>query len=158
VATADGRVGDLAVVWSPQGSSSMIATPCRPAPRRMTGTDAAPIRVIAWRRWGLVGASLVAVPAGYTVWLVVTDAPAYQFLVRLYVDRVPLKQTLRQWGILAPVVFIALQALQVIIAPIPGGSPASSGAISSANGWGSSIPPSAWAAGSALTTFAPWSA
>jgi len=48
------------------------------------------------------------------------DHRAYQFLVRLYVDRFFLKQTLRQWGILAPVVFIALQALQVIIAPIPG--------------------------------------
>ena len=84
------------------------------------GTDAEPIRVIAWRRWGLAGASLVAVLAGYCVWLVVTDAPAYRFLVRLYVDRFFLKQTLRQWGILAPVVFIALQALQVIIAPIPG--------------------------------------
>jgi uncharacterized membrane protein YdjX (TVP38/TMEM64 family) len=35
-------------------------------------------------------------------------------------DRYFLKQTLRQWGILAPVIFIALQALQVIIAPIPG--------------------------------------
>ena len=29
-------------------------------------------------------------------------------------------RALRQWGILAPVIFIALQALQVIIAPIPG--------------------------------------
>ena len=57
---------------------------------------------------------------GYCVWLVATDAPAYQFLVRLYSDKRFLKQTLREWGILAPVIFIALQALQVIIAPIPG--------------------------------------
>jgi uncharacterized membrane protein YdjX (TVP38/TMEM64 family) len=63
---------------------------------------------------------LSAVVIGYCVWLVLTDAPAYRFLVRLYVDRHFLKQTLRQWGILAPVIFIALQALQVIIAPIPG--------------------------------------
>ena len=41
-------------------------------------------------------------------------------MVRLYLDRVFLKKTLRQWGVLAPVIFIALQALQVIIAPIPG--------------------------------------
>jgi uncharacterized membrane protein YdjX (TVP38/TMEM64 family) len=41
-------------------------------------------------------------------------------LVRLYLDRFFLKKTLRQWGVLAPVIFIALQALQVIIAPIPG--------------------------------------
>ena len=41
-------------------------------------------------------------------------------MVRLYSEKRFLKQTLRQWGILAPVIFIALQALQVIIAPIPG--------------------------------------
>jgi len=53
---------------------------------------------------------------GYCVWLVVTDAPAYRFLVRLYVDKYFLKQT----GVLAPVIFTVLRALQVIIAPIPG--------------------------------------
>ena len=57
---------------------------------------------------------------GYCVWLVWTDAPAYQYLVRLYVDKQFLKQTLSEWGILAPLLFIALQALQVIISPIPG--------------------------------------
>lgn len=73
------------------------------------------------RRWGLVGAGIItAVVVGYCVWLVLTDAPAYRFVVRLYLDRHFLKQTLRQWGIFAPVIFIALQALQVIIAPIPG--------------------------------------
>jgi len=56
----------------------------------------------------------------YCAWLILTDAPAYQFLVRLYVDKRFLKHTLRQWGILAPVIFVGLQALQVIIAPIPG--------------------------------------
>src|SRR5438309_9856726 len=53
-------------------------------------------------------------------WLVLTDASAYQFLVRLYVDKRFLKHTLREWGVLAPVIFIGLQALQVIVAPIPG--------------------------------------
>ena len=57
---------------------------------------------------------------GYCAWLILTDAPAYRFLVRLYVDRYFLKQTLREWGVLAPVIFILLQALQVVIAPIPG--------------------------------------
>jgi uncharacterized membrane protein YdjX (TVP38/TMEM64 family) len=77
--------------------------------------------MIARRRWSLImAAGLTTIIVGYCVWLVVTDAPAYRFLVRLYVDRYFLKQTLRQWGILAPVIFIALQALQVIIAPIPG--------------------------------------
>jgi len=69
---------------------------------------------------GIIGAAITAVIVGYCVWLVLTDAPAYRFLVRLYSDKRFLKQTLRQWGILAPVIFIALQALQVVIAPIPG--------------------------------------
>ena len=74
----------------------------------------------ARRRWAFIGAGITAVIVGYCVWLVVTDAPAYRFLVRLYVDQYFLKQTLRRWGGLAPVIFIVLQALQVIIAPIPG--------------------------------------
>ena len=72
------------------------------------------------RRWGIIAAGITVGIVGYCAWLIVTDAPAYRFLVRLYVDRYFLKQTLRQWGILAPVIFILLQALQVVIAPIPG--------------------------------------
>jgi len=68
----------------------------------------------------LLGAGVTAAVIGGCVWLVVTDAAPYHFLSRLYVDRHFLKQTLRHWGFLAPVVFMALQALQVIIAPIPG--------------------------------------
>jgi uncharacterized membrane protein YdjX (TVP38/TMEM64 family) len=71
---------------------------------------------VRWIVGGLIAAALVA----YCGWLVLTDAPAYQFLVRLYVDKRFLKHTLREWGIFAPAIFIALQALQVIIAPIPG--------------------------------------
>ena len=70
-------------------------------------------------RW-VIGGVIAATLVGYCVWLVVTNAPAYQFLVRLYVDKRFLKHTLREWGVLAPVIFIGLQALQVIIAPIPG--------------------------------------
>jgi uncharacterized membrane protein YdjX (TVP38/TMEM64 family) len=65
------------------------------------------------------------------------DAPAYRLLVRLYVDKHFLKETLREWGILAPVLFMVLQALQVIISPIPGRPRASSAAIFSASGSGS---------------------
>jgi len=72
----------------------------------------------AWR-WG-IGGVIAAALVGGVVWLIATDAPAYQFLTRLYVDKRFLKQTLREWGVLAPVVFIGLQALQVIVAPIPG--------------------------------------
>jgi uncharacterized membrane protein YdjX (TVP38/TMEM64 family) len=70
-------------------------------------------------RWA-VGGALVAALIGYGVWLVWTDASAYQFLVRLYLDKEFLKHTLGEWDVLAPVIFMGLQALQVIIAPIPG--------------------------------------
>src|SRR5256884_7927709 len=40
--------------------------------------------------------------------------------MRLYEDKHLLKETVRSWGWLAPLVFIAIQALQVIISPIPG--------------------------------------
>ena len=70
-------------------------------------------------RWsiiiGVVGASIAV-----CAWLVWTNAPFYQFIVRLYVDKIYLKRMLREWGVLAPVIFIALQALQVIVSPIPG--------------------------------------
>ena len=71
---------------------------------------------VRWIIGGVIAVGLV----GYCTWLVLTDAPAYQFFVRLYLDKRFLKQTLREWGVLAPVIFIGLQALQVIIAPIPG--------------------------------------
>ena len=70
-------------------------------------------------RWG-IGSVIAVGLIGYGAWLVWSNAPAYQFLVRLYVDKRFLKQTLEAWGILGPVIFIGLQALQVIIAPIPG--------------------------------------
>src|SRR5262245_56441706 len=69
-----------------------------------------------WFIGGLIGAALV----GYGVWLICSDAAAYQFLVRLYLDKRFLKETLREWGILAPIIFMGMQALQVIVAPIPG--------------------------------------
>jgi uncharacterized membrane protein YdjX (TVP38/TMEM64 family) len=69
-----------------------------------------------WIVGGATAATLVAVCG----WLVVTDAAAYRFLGRLYVDKRFLKHTLREWGILAPVIFAGLQALQVVVSPIPG--------------------------------------
>src|SRR5262244_21519 len=70
-------------------------------------------------RWG-VGGVIAAALIGYGAWLVWSDAPAYQFLVRLYLDKRFLKHTLREWGVLAPIIFMGMQALQVIVAPIPG--------------------------------------
>jgi uncharacterized membrane protein YdjX (TVP38/TMEM64 family) len=68
----------------------------------------------------LVGLGLIALGVLSCAWLIYTDAPSYRFVVRLYEDPHFLKKTLRQWGVMAPVIFIALQALQVIISPIPG--------------------------------------
>ena len=70
-------------------------------------------------RW-VIGGAIIATLIASGCWLVLTKAPAYPFLVRLYVDKRFLKHTLREWGVLAPVIFIGLQALQVIISPIPG--------------------------------------
>jgi len=76
-------------------------------------------RLITRYRW-LLATVVVGASAGYCAWLIYTDAPIYQFIARLYLDKHYLKQTLREWGILAPVFFMMLQALQVIISPIPG--------------------------------------
>ena len=54
------------------------------------------------------------------IWLVVIDAPIIVLIVRLYRDKHFLKDTVAAWGWMAPFVFIAIQALQVIISPIPG--------------------------------------
>ena len=77
------------------------------------------VRLISRYRWA-IGLLLTAIALGYCGWLVYTEAPIYRFLVRLYVDKHFLKKTLKEWGVLAPLFFIALQALQVIISPIPG--------------------------------------
>ena len=53
-------------------------------------------------------------------WLVVSDSPLVRFVIRLYRDKHFLKEAVASWGWLAPVVFIAIQSLQVIISPIPG--------------------------------------
>ena len=74
--------------------------------------------LLRYRWYILVG--IAALVVGGCAWLVLTDAPAYRFLARLYLDKHFLKRTLRDWGMLAPVLFIVLQALQVIISPIPG--------------------------------------
>jgi len=84
----------------------------------VTRPDGSPPPYAHWV-WG-IGAGLGALLVGYCTWLFITDAPAWRFLVQLYVDKRFLKHTLREWGVLAPVIFIGLQALQVVIAPIPG--------------------------------------
>ena len=70
-------------------------------------------------RWEL-GVVALAAAVGLLVWLALTDAPIVRFTARLYSDNVFLKETVAAWGWAAPIIFIAIQALQVIISPIPG--------------------------------------
>jgi uncharacterized membrane protein YdjX (TVP38/TMEM64 family) len=75
--------------------------------------------LIARYRWPvLIGASALFI--GFCTWFVLSESWGLSYVIRLYQDKRLLKQTLNEWGILAPVFFILLQALQVIFAPIPG--------------------------------------
>jgi uncharacterized membrane protein YdjX (TVP38/TMEM64 family) len=67
----------------------------------------------------IVAAGVAAIVA-FCAWLVWSDSAVYRWLFRLYTDHDYMHELLRRWGVLAPLVFIAIQALQVVIAPIPG--------------------------------------
>ena len=67
-----------------------------------------------------VGGTLAAAVLAWCAWLFFEESGAYQLLVRLSTDEAFLKQTVEDLGILAPLIFISFQALQVIISPIPG--------------------------------------
>ena len=82
-----------------------------PPPRPAARTDAT--------RWAIASGAL-AVLLIVVVWLVVIDAPVIRFLVRLYRDKQFLKETVKAWGLMAPLVFVAIQSMQVIISPVPG--------------------------------------
>jgi len=70
-------------------------------------------------RWA-IATFVLAILLALVLWLVLTDAPIIRFIVRLYRDKYFLRDTVAAWGWMAPLVFIAIQALQVIISPIPG--------------------------------------
>lgn len=70
-------------------------------------------------RW-VIGLGLLATLLAITIWRVFLNSPAYLFALRLYKDPVYLHETLSGWGWLAPAVFIVIQALQVILSPVPG--------------------------------------
>ena len=70
-------------------------------------------------RWAILTAVLFGLLV-LVIWLVVMDASIIRLIVRLYQDRNFLKETVAAWGWMAPLVFIAIQAVQVIISPIPG--------------------------------------
>jgi uncharacterized membrane protein YdjX (TVP38/TMEM64 family) len=75
--------------------------------------------LISRYRWILVLGAVALVVAS-CAWLVAIDAPVYRFVARLYQDKHFLKQTVRDWGMLGPLLFMGLQALQVVMSPIPG--------------------------------------
>jgi uncharacterized membrane protein YdjX (TVP38/TMEM64 family) len=70
-------------------------------------------------RWALASL-LLAAALIFVVWLVVTDSPAIRIFVRLYRDKHFMRDSVAAWGWMAPLVFIGIQALQVVISPIPG--------------------------------------
>jgi len=68
----------------------------------------------------IVVAVILTVALAYSGWLVWSDSAVYRWVLRFYTDPEFMHAMLRRWGVLAPVVFIAIQALQVVISPIPG--------------------------------------
>jgi uncharacterized membrane protein YdjX (TVP38/TMEM64 family) len=66
----------------------------------------------------VVGSVLGLVSVG--AWIRITDSPLVHALVRLCGEPAALQTELERWGAWAPVGFILIQALQVLIAPIPG--------------------------------------
>jgi uncharacterized membrane protein YdjX (TVP38/TMEM64 family) len=65
-------------------------------------------------------AVVAAVILAGSAWLVWSDSTLYRWLSRLYTDRQFMHETVQRWGMLGPLVFIAIQTLQIIVAPIPG--------------------------------------
>ena len=70
-------------------------------------------------RWALAS-MLLALALVVVVSLVVTDAPIVRTVIRLYRDKHFLKETVASWGWMAPLVFVGIQAMQVIVSPVPG--------------------------------------
>jgi uncharacterized membrane protein YdjX (TVP38/TMEM64 family) len=69
---------------------------------------------------GAVALVLVLGLATVSLWIKFGHDPTVHRLLRLYTDPAHFRNALRRWGVLAPLVFIGIQALQVLIAPIPG--------------------------------------
>src|SRR5262245_66316258 len=84
------------------------------------GAGATPGAKTIRKRLAHIAAGAGVMIVGICAWLVTTDAPVYQFVVRLSVDQSFLSQKLSEWGTWAPVIFILLQALLVIVVPVTG--------------------------------------
>jgi uncharacterized membrane protein YdjX (TVP38/TMEM64 family) len=74
------------------------------------------------RRWlaGTIAATLLVGIVAAGLWIKFSDSAEVHALLRLYTDPAALRAHLQKWGGLAPLVFIAIQALQVLVSPIPG--------------------------------------
>ena len=73
-------------------------------------------------RW-LIGALTLVLVLGLvavSLWIRFGHNPTLHRLLKLYTDPAHFRTALHRWGALAPLVFIGIQALQVLIAPIPG--------------------------------------
>src|SRR3990167_1891728 len=91
------------------GVTAVRASEPVPGPRRMSDRE----------RWALISAVLFSLLV-LVIWLVVIEAPIIDWLIRIYRDKKFLKETVRSWGWMATIVLVVIQALKVIISPIPG--------------------------------------
>ncbi len=68
------------------------------------------------------GACFLAILVGLTIWLALLGhlQPIINRIIYGFESKEHMRTYLKAWGAWAPIVFIALQALQVIVAPIPG--------------------------------------
>lgn len=73
-------------------------------------------------RWylGVIALSLGVAFVGLTLWVHFADTPSVRMFLRLCRNPETLRAALQRWGAFAPMVFIGIQALQVVISPIPG--------------------------------------
>ena len=73
-------------------------------------------------RWlvGIIALTLGVALVGLTLGVRLADSPSVRMLLRLCRNPEALRAALHGWGIFAPLIFIGMQALQVLIAPIPG--------------------------------------
>ncbi|MEK7709417.1 MAG: hypothetical protein AAB324_01605, partial [candidate division NC10 bacterium] len=58
---------------------------------------------------------LLGLSSAFAAYFVLSDSAAWRFVLRLWLDKAFLKETVEGWGYMGPVVFIVAQALQVII-------------------------------------------
>jgi uncharacterized membrane protein YdjX (TVP38/TMEM64 family) len=72
------------------------------------------------RALALVAAATPLGLLSVSAWIHLADSPTARTIIRLYGSPTALRTELARWGASAPVVFVVIQALQVLIAPIPG--------------------------------------